>query len=136
MLCVINGENGNQKGGKIINSVIDSIVHRESQHLFSWTGRSSPGMKPKVAFSEYKELIGLIHAVCRRADETYSRKDCERDLTYKVFKYAKTKRSLNSDVKLSLEPELNIDSNSSDNPSKQEKLLENFSQFLKMMKDT
>lgn len=51
-----------------------------------------PGQK-KIAFSEYKEIIGIIHATCRAADSSYSLKDCESDLTYKVFKYANTKRT-------------------------------------------
>lgn len=45
-----------------------------------------------MAFNEYKEIIGIIHATCRSADSSYSLKDCESDLTYKVFKYANTKR--------------------------------------------
>lgn len=96
LLCIINGQAGDKKGGKIINSVVDSIIHRENQFQFSWTGRSSSGSKTKIAFTQYQEIISLILAVCRRADSSYSRKDCEQDLTYKVFKYANTKRLKNT----------------------------------------
>lgn len=81
-----------KKGGKIINSVVDAIIDRDCQCLFSWTGKSASGSKMKVAFSQYKEIIRMIHAVCWRADPIYSQKDCEHYLTYKVFKYANNKR--------------------------------------------
>lgn len=90
---MINGQTGEKKGGKIINSVVDAIIDPKNQFQFSWTGRSSAGSKTKVAFNEYKEIISVIHAVCRLADSSYSRKECEQDLTYKVFKYANAKRS-------------------------------------------
>lgn len=93
LLTVINGKTGEKKGGKIINSVVDAIIERDNQFQFSWTGRSSSGAKQKIAFNQYKEIIGVILAVCRFADSNYSRKDCEHDLTYKVFKYANSKRS-------------------------------------------
>lgn len=87
--------------------MIDGKIHCK----YTWTGKSSNN-QTKLAFSELKEIIGLLYAVVRLADATYSLKDCERDLTYKVLKRAiKTKDNVtnepttsNSDVAVVEEP--------------------------------
>lgn len=92
LLSVINGQSGDKNGGKIIKSLFDAVIDSRIISMFTWTGKSSNGQK-KMAFSEYKEIIGLLYTVVRLADTKYSKKDCERDLTYKVLKYASlTKR--------------------------------------------
>lgn len=90
-MSVINGHSGDKVGGKIIKSVFDAVIDSRIHCMFTWTGKSSNGQK-KMAFSEYKEVIGILYAIIRLADAKYSMKDCERDLTYKVLKYAGSKR--------------------------------------------
>lgn len=97
MLCVINGDGGGKKGGKIIKSVFDALISCEVAHHFTWSGKSTPGQK-KIAFSTYKEIVGIIYAVVRRADPGYCRKDCEKDLTYKVLKHAHARYTGNSNT--------------------------------------
>lgn len=94
LLSVINGQNGQQKGSKLIKSITNAIIQPESQYKFSWTGKPllMDGRKSKIAFVEYKHIIGTIHATCRHVDSMYSLKACERDLTYRVFKNANSKR--------------------------------------------
>lgn len=87
MLSIIHGQTGEKTGGKIIKSIFDAVIDIRIHSMFTWTGRSSIGHK-KMAFSEYKETISLLYTVSRLADTKYSKKDCERDLTYKVLKYA------------------------------------------------
>lgn len=91
LLAVIHGQNGGKKGGKVIKSVFDALIDSKIHSLFTWTGKSGNGQK-KMAFSIYKETIGLIYTVIRLADTNYSKKDCEKNLTYKVLKYAATSK--------------------------------------------
>lgn len=86
LLTIINGEGGEKKGEKIVKSVFDAIIDSKIKHIFTWTGKSSDG-KTKIAFPGYKEIIGLICSVIRRADQNYTLKGCEHDLIYKVLKY-------------------------------------------------
>lgn len=91
LLSIINGQNGDKNGGKIVKSIFDAVVDSRIHSLFTWTGKSSNGQK-KMAFCDYKEIVGLFYTVVHLADSKYSKKDCERDLTYKVLKYAATSK--------------------------------------------
>lgn len=82
---------GSKKGGKIIRSVVNALIEPGIQYLFSWTGKSKAG-ETKLPFNVYKEIVSIIHSTCRCADPYYSIKECEYDLTYKIFKHANTKR--------------------------------------------
>lgn len=87
----MHGESGTKKGPKIIKSLMNAMICREIQKLFTWTGKSVTGAKTKLAFNEYKEIIGTVHTICRRADSTYSMSECDYDLTYRVFKHVNSK---------------------------------------------
>lgn len=91
LLTVMHGESGTKKGPKIIKSITNAMICCEIQKLFSWTGRAANGAKTKLAFNEYKEIIGTLHMICRRADSTYSMSQCDYDLTYRVFKHVNKK---------------------------------------------
>lgn len=92
-MSAINVRSGDRNGGKIIKSLFDAVIDSQIHCLFTWTGKSNSGQK-KMAFCEYKEIVGLFYAVIQLADSKYSMKDCERDLTYKVLKYAATSKKL------------------------------------------
>lgn len=92
-MCILNGVNGDKNGEKIIKSVTDSIIDPEYQYLFSMTGKSAPGSARKIAFNEFVEIIGVIFATCRLADNNYSMKTCMHNLTYKIFKHGNSKRN-------------------------------------------
>lgn len=86
-MSLIHGHNGDKKGDKIIKSLFGTIIDSQIHSKFTWTGKSSH-QQTKIAFCDYKDVIGLIHAVVRLYDGTYSKMNCEKDLTYKVLKRA------------------------------------------------
>lgn len=90
LLSVINGDDGNKNGGKIIKALFDTVIYSELQCKFTWTGKSNG--QNKIAFCEYKEVVGLLYSVVRLADSKYTLKDCKRDITHKVLKHAVTKK--------------------------------------------
>lgn len=92
LLTIINGENCDKKGEKILKSVADAIIDKKIRNLFSWTGKSNDPLKPKIAFCIYKEIVKLIHTTIRITDPNYSQKECEKNLTYKFFKPASCKK--------------------------------------------
>lgn len=85
---MINGENIRKKGHDIISSVVDALIHPQIQAECTWSGKTNVSSKKKLAFSQFKEIIGVIHFTCRRADSNYSLKDCEENLIYKILKHA------------------------------------------------
>lgn len=84
-----------KKGEKIVKSLFDTVICRDIQTLFTWTGKSASGANTKLAFNVNTEIIGTIHAVIRRADPSYSVKQCEYDLKYRVFKHVNAYRKSN-----------------------------------------
>lgn len=88
LLTVINGENAQKKGKDIIVSVAEAIIDPNILPEFTWSGKSNDKNKKKIKFAAYKEISGIIHTTCRRADSSYSVRECEKDLTYIVLKYA------------------------------------------------
>lgn len=99
LLSTINGVSGKLDGSKIVKSVADAIIEPTKQYLFSMTGRAAPGGPKKVAFNGYTEIIALIFAVCRRAAKNYSMNECNKDLTYKIFKHGNLKRKQYGNLK-------------------------------------
>lgn len=87
LLANINGSDGSKNAHDIISSVVDAIVTPAVQAEHTWTGKSDKNIT-KHRFDEYEEIIALIFIVCKKADKNYAKKDCIRDLTYKVFKHA------------------------------------------------
>lgn len=67
------------------------MIHPKIQTQYTWTGKSCDKTSKKHAFDELKEIIGVIHNVCLRADSNYSLIDCKKDLTYKVLKYSSSR---------------------------------------------
>lgn len=84
-MCVINGESGDKNGEKLISKLFFTIIDETIKCKFTWTGKAAVG-KTKIALRDYKEIINLMYAVIRRADETYTMTKCEKNLTYKVLK--------------------------------------------------
>lgn len=90
-MSVLYGRKGDKNGGKIIKTLFGKLMDSMIRSLFTWTGKSIKGKK-KIAFKTYEGVIGLLYAVVHLADKTYSMKDCEYDLTYKVLKHASTSK--------------------------------------------
>lgn len=88
LLMVINGTDGLKSGQDIILSVVDAIVQPSTQALYTWTGKTNNKTQKKEQFSELKHIHGLIYAVCRMADDKYTRAEFTNHLVYKVCKYA------------------------------------------------
>lgn len=78
-------------GEKIIKSIFDKVIDGRIHSYFTWTGKSN-NLQKKIAFSDYKEVIKFFYAVVLLADNSYTVKKCEKDLTYRVLKYAGSKR--------------------------------------------
>lgn len=90
-MCVINGNDGTANGSEIIISVAHAIIKPRTLAEYSWTGKSGIKGVSKMRFDGYNQIIGLIHSVCRLADQKYALARCKYDMTYKVFKYAKNR---------------------------------------------
>lgn len=85
---MINGADGNKSGHDVILSIVDAVIHPSIQAKYTWTGKTNCTAVKKERFSTLNEIHGLILCVCRKADNSYSKKDFEDDLIYKVLKYA------------------------------------------------
>lgn len=72
-----------KKGEKIVKSLFDTVICRDIQTLFTWTGKSASGANTKLAFNVNTE------------DPSYSVKQCEYDLKYRVFKHVNAYRKSN-----------------------------------------
>lgn len=94
MLSVINGDSGDRESPKVIKSVFNAILDKQVRSRFTWTGKSINGEK-KIPFRDYKEIIGLLFNVVRRANNKYTMVKCEEDLTTRILKYAAAKKKDN-----------------------------------------
>lgn len=86
---MINGNDGNKNGADVILSIVNAVIEPSTLTVFSWSGKSGIKGATKNRFDGYTQIIGLFYSVCRLADRKYAYTDCTKDLTYKVFKYAK-----------------------------------------------
>lgn len=85
---MINGTDGSKSGHDVILSVVDAVIHPSIQSQYTWTGKTNNKTVKKQRFNDLSEIHGLLLCVCRKADNSYSKRDFMEHLIYKVLKYA------------------------------------------------
>lgn len=88
----MHGGSGDLVGTKVIKSVVDIIIAPEFLGGFTMTGKTSKKNEKKNKIKVFTNVIELIRKVVMAADSSYNKVQFERDLTYKVMKYAYKKK--------------------------------------------
>lgn len=88
LLSVINGSDGSHSGSEVILSIVNAVIHPETQSNYTWTGKTNIANMKKKRFDRLTQIHGLIFAVCRLADNGYTQTEFMENLVYKVCKTA------------------------------------------------
>ncbi|XP_055838176.1 uncharacterized protein LOC129906429 [Episyrphus balteatus] len=67
-------------------AVVENVIPTQLLMKYSWTGRSR-GNNSKLSFMKYKALISFFQKIISKADDRFTRKECEDFLRHSVFKY-------------------------------------------------
>lgn len=88
LLAVINGSDGSHSGPEVILSIVNAVIHPETQSKYTWTGKTNIANMKKKRFDGLTQIHSLIFAVCRLADNGYTQTEFTENLVYKVCKTA------------------------------------------------
>lgn len=76
------------EGKKILPSIVHALATPELMSKYTMTGKTGVKNVRKEKLKDYVNVIGIIWRVANAGDKSYTKSECQHDLTYVVVKNA------------------------------------------------
>lgn len=93
-LIVIGGESGTAEGDKVVGHIVHALISHVFLSDITWTGKAGKGKEKKIALEKYANIVRVIFSLCHNADRSYTLKNCQNGVIYKVLKHAYRTKSV------------------------------------------
>lgn len=87
-------------GEALIMVLFSAIIEPQMTPKISWLGRGK-GPEKKIAMKKYVNTLRFMAQLCKLADNQYTASDCQKHLTYNIFKRSGTNNGDDDDCVLS-----------------------------------